>query len=91
MADEARASSEETGSNASGSEQSDPGFLTGRWFKSNRGSQKKMDTKRCFFSFVFMLKVRAIATEVNSRVAKSLRRENIARYGLFCRADSMIK
>ena len=39
MADEARASSEETGSNASGSEQSDPGFLIGRWFKSNRGSQ----------------------------------------------------
>ncbi len=32
--------SEETGSNASGSEQSDPEFLTGRWFKSNRGSQK---------------------------------------------------
>ena len=25
--------SEETGSNASGSEQGDPGFLTGRWFK----------------------------------------------------------
>ena len=49
--------SEETGSNASGSEQSDPGFLTGRWFK------------RCPFSFVFMLKVSAIATEVNSRVA----------------------
>ena len=69
MADEARASSEETGSNASGSEQSDPGFLTGRWFKSNRGSQKKRDTRRCPFSFVFMLKVSVIATEVNSRVA----------------------
>ena len=69
MADEARASSEETGSNASGSGQSDPGFLSGRWFKSNRGSQKKRDTKRCPFSFVFLLKVSAIATEVNSRVA----------------------
>ena len=57
MADEARASSEETGSNASGSEQSDPGFLTGRWFK------------RCPCSFVFLLKVSVIATVVNSRVA----------------------
>ena len=34
-----------------------------------RESQKKRDTKRCPFSFVFLLKVSAIATEVNSRVA----------------------
>ena len=33
MGDEARVSSEETGSNANGSEQSDRRFLTGRWFK----------------------------------------------------------
>ena len=34
-----------------------------------RESQKKRDTKRCPFSFVFLLKVSVIATEVNSRVA----------------------
>ena len=34
-----------------------------------RHRQKKRDTKRCPFSFVFLLKVSAIATEVNSRVA----------------------
>ena len=50
MADEARASSEETGSNASGSGQGDPGFLTGRWFKSNRGSHGPLySSARDFF------------------------------------------
>ena len=51
MADEARASSEETESNASGSEQSDPGFLTGRWFKSNRGS--RVGAKESFAPFFY--------------------------------------